>query len=411
MNKPRLLFCPEACNLAEVTRMVEIAKACRSDFEIMFSSHGGKFESLIEEADFALERLEPQMSPEQIERFYRVDRGEEFGRIFEPAYLDQRIDAELALLKRFEPRAAITGFCLSLPISMRIAKLPLVWVIGSPWLPEYFDAGLGTWPDMFDLRPLRWIPERALDWLANRTMAFFLGMFIKEFNDACKRRGVAPFKGTEFWQGDHALLAEPAEMFGLDDLPPDRFTFIGPLIAKLDVPIPEQVSSMPRDKPIVFFAMGSSGQPEIIAAILRAFGGKPYRVIAPVKSVVEKLCVKVPDNVVVTGLLPAHKVNPMADLSVIHGGIGTVMTACLAGTPVVGVGMQPEQEANLECLVRKGFAIRIRKKRVTAKRVIEAVDTLLADPQARDKATAFKQVVERWDGPGNAAQALRERFG
>ncbi len=28
---------------------------------------------------------------------------------------------------------------------------------------------------------------------------------------------------------------------------------------------------------------------------------------APVKSVVEKLCVKVSDNVVVTGLLPAHK--------------------------------------------------------------------------------------------------------
>ena len=76
----------------------------------------------------------------------------------------------------------------------------------------------------------------------------------------------------------------------------------------------------------------------------------------------------------------------MADLSVIHGGIGTVMTACLAGTPVVGVGMQPEQEANLEALVRKGFAIRIRKKRLTAAAVLDAVDRLLGDETARAKA-------------------------
>jgi len=64
----------------------------------------------------------------------------------------------------------------------------------------------------------------------------------------------------------------------------------------------------------------------------------------------------------------------MADLSVIHGGIGTVMTACLSGTPVVGVGMQPEQEVNLECLVRKG-------------------------------------IVEQWDGPANAAKFMLETFG
>ncbi len=70
---------------------------------------------------------------------------------------------------------------------------------------------------------------------------------------------------------------------------------------------------------------------------------------------------KVPPNVIVTDCLPAHQVNPMADLSLIHGGIGTVMTAALAGIPVVGVGMQPEQVANLTCLVRKGFAIRVSK--------------------------------------------------
>ncbi|MGA7551666.1 MAG: hypothetical protein WBW24_23055, partial [Candidatus Sulfotelmatobacter sp.] len=49
--------------------------------------------------------------------------------------------------------------------------------------------------------------------------------------------------------------------------------------------------------------------------------------------------------------LPALQVNKMADLSLIHGGIGTVMTAAYAGKPVVGVGMQFEHVANLAYLV------------------------------------------------------------
>lgn len=57
-------------------------------------------------------------------------------------------------------------------------------------------------------------------------------------------------------------------------------------------------------------------------------------------------------NVLVTDWLPALQVNKLADLSVIHGGIGTAMTAAFAGKPVVGVGIQPEQDANIACLVR-----------------------------------------------------------
>jgi UDP:flavonoid glycosyltransferase YjiC (YdhE family) len=80
------------------------------------------------------------------------------------------------------------------------------------------------------------------------------------------------------------------------------------------------------------------------------------------------------------------KISPMADISVIHGGIGTVMTAALAGKPVVGVGMQPEQDANLDCLVRKGCAIRISKGTANARKILAAVDKLCHDDEAKRKA-------------------------
>jgi hypothetical protein len=46
-------------------------------------------------------------------------------------------------------------------------------------------------------------------------------------------------------------------------------------------------------------------------------------------------------NVLVYDWLPAPKVNPLADIAVIHGGQGTVQTACAAGTPSIGIGLQP----------------------------------------------------------------------
>jgi UDP:flavonoid glycosyltransferase YjiC (YdhE family) len=168
---------------------------------------------------------------------------------------------------------------------------------------------------------------------------------------------------------------------------------------------------MPKDKPIVYFAMGSSGKPRLIADILEGFRDKPYRVIAPVASHINEMNLEFPYNVIVTDFLPAHKVNPMADISVIHGGQNTVMNACLSGTPIVGVGMHPEQQANLDACVRKGFAIRLNKKRVTASAVLDAIDKLLQDAKAKEEVKKFQRELMKWDSLANAARFLYETFG
>jgi UDP:flavonoid glycosyltransferase YjiC (YdhE family) len=102
---------------------------------------------------------------------------------------------------------------------------------------------------------------------------------------------------------------------------------------------------------------------------------------------------------------------PMADISVIHGGQNTVMNACLSGTPIVGVGMHPEQQANLDACVRKGFAIRLSTRKVTPSTVLDAVDRLLHDPGAQENVRTFQNELEKWEGPENAAKFLHETFG
>ncbi|MGC2032310.1 MAG: nucleotide disphospho-sugar-binding domain-containing protein [Steroidobacteraceae bacterium] len=411
--KRKLVFAPAAFNLAETTRMIEIAKGILAHetaskmFEIHFISDGGDFERLIEEEGFALHRMQPRLTAEKIEHIARVDKGERFAPAFSPKEMIQRVENEVAYLKSLGPTAVLTGSYLTIPITCRILGLPLVWVIQSTWMEPFFATGAGMTDNV---RPR--LLKRIADMLVLAFINFWIRRgFLNPVNKAAKHFGIQGYKSIfDFWHGDVTLVAEPAEFSGVT-LPPGYF-YTGPLIARQDFPIPDVVKTVPRDMPLIYFAMGSSGTPEIVAKILGSFEGKPYRVIAPIQFLLERLeGVIIPANVIVTDWLPALEVNKMADLSLIHGGIGTVMTAAYAGKPVVGVGMQMEQVANLACLVRKGFAIRVAKSKDPSRKVQEAIGLLLRDANAKSRAVAFSKVMEKWDGPRAASDLLAQKFG
>jgi UDP:flavonoid glycosyltransferase YjiC (YdhE family) len=412
-TKRVLLFAPAAFDLAETTRMLEIAKgiqrhekACHV-FDIQFISDGGSLEALIEKEGFPLKRMEPRLTEEKIELIGKVDKGEKFTPAFSRQEMIERINNEMAYLEQIKPAAVITGTYVSIPLTCRILHIPLVWVIQSTWLEGFFTRGAGM-TDEIKLKPLK----RVADWFILLFINFWIHYgFLDTLNQAARHFGVDGYHSIfEYWRGDVTMVAEPAEFTGAKL--PAGYHYTGPLIARQDFPIPDQVKNIPHDLPIIYFAMGSSGTPEIIANIVEGFAGKPYRVIAPVREHLAKVPgVQIPANVLVTDWLPAHLVNPLADLSLIHGGIGTVMTAAIAGKPVVGIGMQPEQVANLAALVRKGFAIRVPKTGRPSARVQEAIRQLLNDEQAKQRALEFSKVVAKWDGPKMAADLLYEKFG
>ena len=413
MTKRTLLFAPCAYNLAETSRMVEIAKTVARHptasqvFDIHFISDGGDFEPMIEKHGFALTRLEPRLTKEKIELIAKVDRGEKFTPAFTDAELIARVNSEVACLQRLQPVAAITGSYVTLPVTCRILQVPLVWVVQSTWLPEFFCRGAG----MTDkLRPAA--AKAVADWLILRFINFWIRYgFLNGINRTARHFGVPGYRTIfEFWRGDFALVAEPPEFSGIN-LPPNH-AFIGPLVPQDEFPVPAEIAAIPRDKPLIYFAMGSSGTPEIVANIIESFAGTPYRVIAPVKFLLAQIpAERIPANVLVTDWVPAVQVNKMADLAVIHGGVGTVMAAALAGKPVVGVGMQMEQVANLACLERLGFAIRVGKSSDPSRQIQAAIKKLLNDDQAKAKAAEFAKVIAKWNGPERAVEILLQRYG
>jgi len=410
-----LVFAVAGYNLAETGRMIEIARAARKRFRVVFASYGGQFEELIEDEGFPLTKLEPRLTRKQLDRLRLVLSGETLNTVgyLSRRDLEARVPREMAFFETEQPAAVLTGWCLSVTISARAAKIPFVNVLHSTSVREYYEAGLQSWPDRTNFRVVRWLfrnDETRMNRWTSR-MVLNLAAPAKAYNAVGPKYGLPRFKNfIDLIEGDHTLLADIPEWVGLPAVRP-TLHYIGPLPARIDRPVPEAVAGMPHDKPIVYFAMGSSGKPALIAEIVQGFRDKPYRVIAPVKAHLMQGAVAIPDNVIVTGFVPAHNVNPMADISVIHGGQNTVMNACLSGTPIVGIGMHPEQQANLDACVRKGFAIRLNKRRVAAHDVLAAIDRLLHDETAKKKVETFRKQLAEWNGPENATRFLSEHYG
>lgn len=408
-----LIFAVAGYNLAETSRHIEIAKACRDLFDIIFVSYGGQFESLIEEEGFTLGRMEPRLTTEQLVHVRLTLSGETLNTVgyFSAKEMEPRVENEVRFFKELKPACVLTGWCQSVMVSARAARIPFVNVLHSTSITEYYRCGLQSWPDRRDYPFLRWFfsEEQMNRWISKLVLK--LEIPARPFNVLGKKYRLKKFNNfIEVLEGDYTLLADIPQWVGLPKVRPNLH-YIGPLVYKSNKEIPQEITEMPKDEPIVYFAMGSSGKAKLVAEIIEGFSDRGYRVIAPVKSHVRDLDVRIPPNVLVTGFVPAHKVNAMADISVIHGGQNTVMQACLAGTPIVGVGMHPEQQANLDACVRKGFAIRLSKKTITASGVLEAIDKLLSDNRAKEEVRKFQKELMKWDGPANAAKFLYETFG
>ncbi|MFC1576951.1 nucleotide disphospho-sugar-binding domain-containing protein [Candidatus Omnitrophota bacterium] len=393
-----IAFFPATWNLAETTRTIDVAKVCRQEFNIFFASYGGQFEKLIEDEGFTLTKLEPRLTQKKIDYLYKVDQGDVLGSFFSLQETRERVRNEVAFLTGLRPVAAVTGFNTTLPVSSRASKIPLVWLSQSTWdIQTMMDQGLGSYTDDLDVPVINLLPDSALKWITKQGFAFFGNTIIRPLNDVAREYGVKKLDDfRDVWKGDYNLLAEPPDFSGLKDVP-ESYSYIGPLIANLKRPVPEVVQRLAdENKPLVYFSMGSSGKPNVIKTILEGFKGQPFNVISPMKSKIKDLTVSVPPNVTLTDWLPALEVSRLADISVIHGGIGTVMTAALAGKPVVGIGMMYEQEYNIECLVRKGYAKRIRRSRIKTNEVTTAIKDFLTDEKAKEKARLYAKHMEEW---------------
>ena len=97
------------------------------------------------------------------------------------------------------PVAVITGSYITIPVSCRILRIPLVWVIQSTWLEDFFTKGAGM-TDGIKSKPLKTVA----DWM----ILLFIELldqygFLNSINRAAKHFSVNGYKSIfEYWRGE-----------------------------------------------------------------------------------------------------------------------------------------------------------------------------------------------------------------
>lgn len=138
-----ILFAPATFNLAETTRMIEIAKQMRKNYHCVFCGFSKTYLKLIKEAEFEVTLLSPTLTPQQEAAIIKFDQGKSLKNPFTEEIVADRVASELALINELAPSVIVTGSNVTIFLSARIEKVPLVYVKPVAMSRPHFDHEAG----------------------------------------------------------------------------------------------------------------------------------------------------------------------------------------------------------------------------------------------------------------------------
>jgi UDP:flavonoid glycosyltransferase YjiC (YdhE family) len=404
-------------NLGDFTRALETAKGMKeSGANVKFFNHGGVHNGMISQAGIEEENLQPELSWEQHQTIMDINRYK--AKIGTPLPITvaewiRMVESDLKAFDEYKPHGVYAGLNLSCMISVPYARLPMVTQVPTVNCPAFIHKEMYNMPNTMERNFLmrhvlpgfikRKIMKRIL--LQDSAKAS-----LTTFNDAREHFGLKPiYNITDLVRGDITILPDLPVLSGLDEqeLTPGYY-YSGPIFSMMDMPVAEEIKKVyKRPGTNIFCSLGSSGFPETLKTIISALQQeKDYNIVCSTTTILdpEELGPN-SDRFYAARFMPAHLVNEMADIAVLHGGQGTIQTAVWAGTPVVGIGFQAEQQANIDGIARTGMATRVPVYSISSKRILKAVKKVSRE-KYRKNALIMKEKVRAVDGVKKSVELM-----
>ena len=391
----RILFSPESFNMGETTRCIEIARAARErGHTVLFHVYSPKYLGLLENAGLPVHLCEPIMSDTEAEQIMALDQGRGVRHPFTTGMVRQRVAAELAVIRDFGADAVVIGSNLTMLLSARIAGVPIFYARPYAYSSTYFSKK----PVAGELAAPGWL----------RAVARVLSYKPASFTRVAREHGLRlPRRTVDMLSADVNLICSLLTQLRGDSLvEPD--VSVGPIYYRAPGELP-QIVREPRERPLVYVGMGSSGSADILAQVLRQLSAAPVDVLVGGGVQLSEAQTRLlGDNIYFAGTVPAHLIAGHIDASITHGGEGTVQTTCLAGVPFAGIAMQAEQSWNIEECVRYGNALRFTKNDVCRGNMRDILGRLLSDEGLRAKARQLGEAMRTMDGAVLAVEKIED---
>lgn len=406
-------------NLGDFTRAAETARAMmQTGNTVEFFNHGSVHLSKIDGYGIPCTALQPELSWEQHEAIMDINRYK--APVGTPIPVDKlqwvrMAESDINALESFCPDGVYAGLSLSCMLSVPYLRLPMVTQVPTVNCPAFIENEMYDMPNTMERN---FVTRYVIPgWVKRKIMKrVLLGdaarHSLSSFNEARKYFGLKPITNiVDLVRGDLTLLPDLPELSGLpaEKLSPG-YRYSAPIFAMPDVPVPEEVRRVfSRPGTNVFCSMGSSGYPESLLMVVAALRTRPdINLVVSCTTILPAAQLgPATDNFFASSFLPAHTVNDMADIAFLHGGQGTIQTAVWAGTPLVGIGFQAEQQANINGIARAGMARRIPLYELTPQRILRELDEI-RKPVYRASAEKLKELVRATNGAMLSATLMND---
>jgi UDP:flavonoid glycosyltransferase YjiC (YdhE family) len=395
--RKRILFVSENVTLAQVVRLVTLARALENTYELHFAS--SEFPELVFGGTGFIRHPIETLPARQAEQALRAGR-----RLYDQASLLRYIAAETELLRRVRPDLVVGDFRWSVPTSAELCGVPSAVLINAYWSPfarrERFPV-----PD----HPIvQFLGETLTEQYFPQAIPRVFRHFAEPLNAARKQHGLPPVGSLleVLTHGDFTLYPDDPGLTPVHQAPASHH-FIGPVQWQPDVSddgLP--LGAAAGEPPLVYVTLGSSGSAELLPMIVGVLADLP--VTAVVATAGRARLRELPPQVVAREFVRGAEMARRARLVISNGGSTTGYQALSQGTPVLGLPSNFDQYLATEAIVHAGAGRSIKARRASPEVLRSAILSMLevgelhaaaARVAARfaelDSASAFRAFVER----------------
>ena len=312
--------------------------------------------------------------------------------MFPADVLREYVRQDRELIRAIRPDLTIGDMRLSLPISARLESALFAVMINAYWSP--YAKRHSIIPEV----PLtRVIPPRLLDPIYKLSEPMAYKLHVSQMNRVRKEFGIdslPPDLRRMYTDGDHVLYPDIPEFIPTSGLPKNHH-YVGICQWAPSAPKPDWWERMLGDaKPKVFVSLGSSGPLKALPALLTALSKLPVSVLLATSG---RDMATAGSATYVGGLLPFTETAAVSDVVVSHGGSGGLYPAIAAGTPVLGIPSNADQQLSTAFLKDSGAGLGVRVEEVSVRRLQRTLERLLFERQFREAAKRWQSVYARYD--------------
>lgn len=416
-------FLPNFFGIGETLPLLKIARSyIKKGGKVVIFSYGGRFKYLAKEVGCKIVKFKEYPWSKILTSVDREKIKEEklFFIIYNEELITSFIEEEVKGFRQEGVKLLISSFNFSVNVSARILNIPSINLASGTVIPPYYRSGSVTFPENFENKFTKILPS----FLKNQIARFVLlnnRLMVKDFNKIAKKYDVKPFKTfNEIILGDITFVCDDINFLGIQATKkfPEK-NFIGPIYGgffdKEEDKVDEDIKKhLERPGKSILLIMGTTRDKNLFRQIVETLNQTDYNIIIVYTTIDKNTLPKTKENILLKQFIKSPMlVHKMVDLSIIHGGRGTIYTAAYSGKPIIGIPMFIEHQYNIDNIVRNGAGIRVSQKFFKPQDLLNAINAIFSNydnylTNAQELATKLTKIKGEEKGAQRLVEIISE---